>query len=57
MCYHDLSKSIAGGITAGKTVAVIIRLLNGTRISDVSWKLCGVLFSNVFLSVINISEA
>lgn len=57
MCYHDLSKNIAGGITAGKTVAVIIRLLNGTRISDVSWKLCGVLFSNVFLSVINISEA
>lgn len=38
-------------------MAVIIRLLNGTRISDVSWKLCGVLFGTIALSVINLSEA
>ena len=52
MWYGDLWTNIACGITAGKPVAGISRLLNGTRISDVSWKLCGVLFSNTFLSVI-----
>lgn len=42
---------------AGNRGAVIIRLLNGTRISDVSWKLCGVLFGKIALSVMNLSEA